>query len=110
MAKTTCPERKGADKGRVTHAIAWRERRIAELEEQIAGEREKSMLLEALLICALLKASQGDGKERRIRLGRAEVSEQLGKWTSACRVDGEDYEVVFHPSREAADAAPQPEC
>ena len=47
-------KREGAT-GRDAYAIAWRSKRIAQLEEEIGGERQRSALLEALLSCVLLR-------------------------------------------------------
>ena len=44
---------KKIDKARADYMIAWRDRYIERLQEQLAGREEENALVSALLFCAL---------------------------------------------------------
>lgn len=106
MSKNRKTKKSGAEleEGRAAYMIAWREKKIDQMEEMMKGLEGKSALLEAMLVCLLLREGEGE-RERTVRLGRAEVSARLGAWRSEAHLDGEDYVVTFTKKGEAADGA-----
>ena len=86
--KKTGEARSNGDPKRAAYMIAWRDRRIAALEETIAGYREESKLMEALLAFALCRAARPrkDGT-RALRIPKEQLTAMLGAWESSLSTD-----------------------
>lgn len=94
------------DKRRAAYMIAWRDRRIATLEETVAGYREESKLMEALLAFALCRAARPrkDGT-RALRIPKEKLTAMLGAWESSLSADESAYHLTFRVKEDDNDGA-----
>ena len=104
--KKTGEARSHGDPKRAAYMIAWRDRRIAALEETIAGYREESKLMEALLAFALCRAARPrkDGT-RALRIPKEQLTAMLGAWESSLSTDESAYHLTFRVKEEDTDGA-----
>ena len=89
---------------RLAYMIAWRDRYIATLQEQIAGWEEKDDLLCSLLFYALFHMTSEDDEpnEREARIDKAELADLLGVWECHAKDKGDLYCVRFTKKEESA--------
>ena len=94
------------DPKRAAYMIAWRDRRIATLEETIAGYREESKLMEALLAFALCRAARPrkDGT-RALHIPKGKLTAMLGAWESSLTADESAYHLTFRVKEEDTNGA-----
>lgn len=94
---------KGDDARRLAYMIAWRDRYIEALQEQLAGTEEKQRLLCALLHYALAAIGKAQGGEEtfEVKIPKNEVARALDAWE--CRAEGADdgYTVRFEKRKAA---------
>ena len=94
------------DSRRAAYMIAWRDRRIATLEETVAGYREECDLMEALLAFALCRAARPrkDGT-RALHIPKAKLTAMLGAWESSLTADESAYHLTFRIKEAGSDGA-----
>jgi hypothetical protein len=89
------------DEARAAYMVAWRDRCIARLEEELAGREEERRLLCALLYGALVGAADRSAQDApEVRIGKAELSALLGRYTAAVENTADAYIVRFTPQKE----------
>lgn len=90
------------DPRRFAYMIAWRDKYIEALQEQLAGWEEKDALLCSLLYYALASlASETDGQdEREVLIDKREVTKLLDAWECHVRDTGDAYCVRFSKKQE----------
>lgn len=95
------PKANAAD--RLAYMIAWRDRYIERLKEQLQGREEESAMQSALLFYALFEKARGD-EVREVTIGREALSELLSVWSCSVAPTEEGYLVRFRKkSEESAD-------
>ena len=102
--QTPVAEKIGSDPRRLAYMIAWRDRYIAALQEQLAGREEQERLLCALLHYALAAiAGASGGKEaREVQIPKEEVAKALDAWECRTEELGGSYCVRFEKRSQAS--------
>ena len=91
------------DPRRFAYMIAWRDKYIEALQEQLAGWEEKGDLLSSLLYCALFRvASEADApNEREVLIQKSELTALLGTFECHASDAGDAYAVRFTQKQES---------
>lgn len=85
-----------ANKGRLSYIVEERNRLIKHYKEKCEGLEEINTLIKTMLFFLLCKNGE-------TRIGKAELSEALGKYSLSFRVDGSDYFVSVNEAEKLAD-------
>ena len=89
------------ESARAAYMVAWRDRYIARLEEELAGREEERKLLCALLYGALIKKGEGEDA-LTTRIDKAELTALLGRYSVTVE-NGEDaYTLRFAPTEKGS--------
>ncbi len=80
------------DEGRLAHMIAWRDKRIAALEELI-GAMEQADRIYAAYIAYLLQRCKGS--EGEIKVSKAEIRAVCGRYVVRAEDAGEDFIITL---------------
>ncbi|MBQ9778262.1 MAG: hypothetical protein IJW22_04975 [Clostridia bacterium] len=98
-------EKQASNEKRLEHMLAFRERRIAALEEELQGYRERTALCDALMAYVLFCGAKGEA-ERTLPIGREALCDFLSHWESAVERSEEGYLIHFTKRQEAEHGAP----
>lgn len=101
--KNTSPEE--YEQGRLRYMIAWRDRRIAQLQQELKAHEERAALCDALMAYVLFRGATGE-TERELEIDKEQLVEFLSRWTSAVGRSENGYLICFSQKQEAEDAAP----
>ncbi|MBO5354462.1 MAG: hypothetical protein J6B09_00160 [Clostridia bacterium] len=95
------------DPRRFAYMIAWRDRYIEALKQELAGWEEKDALLCSLLYCALARiASEGEEKDGgEVLIEKSEVTKLLGTFECHTSDTGDAYAVRFTKKQEQSQAS-----
>ena len=101
--ESTAQEVQENDPRRFAYMIAWRDKYIEALQEQLGGWEEKDALLCSLLYYALVRiANDSDEKdEREVLIEKNELTKLLGAWECHASDTGDAFCVRFTKKQES---------
>ena len=94
------------ERGRLRYMIAWRDRRIAELQGLLKGHEERAALCDALMAYVLFRGAECDESVRELEIDKEQLVDFLSRWSSSVGRTEHGYLVCFSQKQEAEDAAP----
>ena len=86
------------DEARLAYMIAWRDKRIAALQDMIA-EMEQADMIYAAYIAFLLERCYG--KSGQIKISKASIREVCGKYTVRAEDAGDEFVIMLIEKGEA---------
>ena len=90
---------------RLQYMLAWRDKRIAALQEELQGHRERAALCDALMAYVLFRGAKGE-EGRELLIEREGLSHFLSRWESSVERSEGGYLVRFTQRQEAEHGAP----
>lgn len=80
------------DEGRLAHMIAWRDKRIAALEDLLRAHEQADSIYAAYITFLLERCY---GKAGHIRVSKASIREVCGKYTVHAEDAGDDFIIML---------------
>ncbi len=88
------------DEGKLAYMIAWRDRKIALLQDALKAAEQKDAIYAAYMVYLLSQLGQQTDGERRIHVPKAEIRALCGAYTVAARDGGEEFLIILEKKEE----------
>ena len=84
------------DEGRLAHMIAWRDKRIAALEELLRAHEQAGSIYAAYIAHLLESCGEPVEQGRELQVSKAVLREICGKYRVGAQDAGEDFVITLH--------------
>lgn len=91
------------DNGSLAHMIAWRDRKIAMLQDMLEGARQKDAIYAAYVTYLLSRLGKGEEAEQTLRIAKADIRALCGRYEIEAEDGGEDFLIILRSKGEEAE-------
>lgn len=88
------------DEGKLAYMIAWRDRKIAAMQEMLEAGRQKDAIYAAYMVYLLSRLEETTAGERQIRVPKADIRALCGGYGVEARDGGEDFVIILRKKEE----------
>lgn len=83
------------DNGSLAHMIAWRDRKIAMLQDMLEGARQRDEIYAAYVTYLLSRLATGSEQEQTLRISKAQIRALCGRYELEASDGGEDFLIIL---------------
>ena len=83
------------DEGKLAYMIAWRDRKIAVLQDMLKANEQKDAIYAAYMVFLLSRLGEHESGEQRLRVSKAEIRALCGRYSVQAQDAGEDFLIIL---------------
>ena len=83
------------DEGKLAYMIAWRDRKIAALQDMLKAAEQKEAIYAAYMVHLLSRLGERENGEQRLRVPKAEIRALCGRYGVQAQDAGEAFLIIL---------------
>lgn len=88
------------DEGKLAYMIAWRDRKIAAMQDMLEAGRQKDAIYAAYMVYLLSRLGEEIDGQRQICVPKADIRALCGGYRVEARDGGEDFVIILQKKEE----------